>query len=136
MHETISAALRRLVNERAGGYCEYCRLHQDVSPYTHEVDHIVARKHGGQTVAENLALSCLACNRRKGSDLTTIDPITAVIVTLFDPRTQAWGDHFSLRGATIEGLTPSGRGTVFLLAFNRTDRLTQRAMLLREGLYL
>ena len=59
----IPAELRRLVIERASGHCEYCRIHQDVSIYSHEVDHIIALKHGGQTRADNLALSCLSCNR-------------------------------------------------------------------------
>ncbi len=135
MSETIPAELRRLVNERAGGRCEYCRLHQDSSPYTHEIDHIIARKHGGQTIPENLALACLACNRRKGSDLTTIDPVTAVVVPLFNPRVQLWADHFVLNGAAIDGLTPIGRGTVFLLALNAADRLARRTVLLLEGLY-
>ena len=135
MSKTISIDLRRLVNERAGGRCEYCRLHQATSPYTHEIDHIVARKHGGQTVAENMALSCLACNRRKGSDLTTIDSVTAVVVPLFNPRVQLWTDHFVLHGARIDGLTPIGRGTVFLLALNAPDRLARRTTLLFEGLY-
>ncbi|WP_408103981.1 HNH endonuclease [Tolypothrix campylonemoides] len=32
----------------------------------------MAVKHGGETTAENLALSCLSCNRYKGSDFATI----------------------------------------------------------------
>jgi 5-methylcytosine-specific restriction endonuclease McrA len=59
MSEPISTNLRQLVYKRAMGRCEYCLMHQDVSPYTHEIDHLIARKHGGQTVAENLALACL-----------------------------------------------------------------------------
>lgn len=135
MSKAIPVDLRRLVNERAEGRCEYCRLHHSTSLYTHEIDHIIARKHGGQTIAENMALSCLACNRRKGSDLTTIDPITAVIVPLFNPRVQLWADHFVLHDARIEGLTPIGRGTVFLLAFNTPERLSRRSTLLLVGLY-
>jgi len=135
MSETIPADLRRMVIERAGGRCEYCLMHQDVSPYTHEIDHLIARKHGGQTVAENLALACLACNRRKGSDMTTIDPVTNTVVPLFNPRVQRWPDHFVLQRAHIDGISPIGRGTVFLLALNLPDRLTRRESLLAEGLY-
>lgn len=69
---SISAELRKLVIQRASGCCEYCRIHQDFSIYTHEVDHIIAVKHGGETSADNLALSCLSCNRHKGSDFATI----------------------------------------------------------------
>ena len=70
---SIPSSLRQLVIDRAQGKCEYCLIHQDVSIYSHEVDHVIARKHAGQTVAENLALSCLSCNRHKGSDLATFD---------------------------------------------------------------
>jgi 5-methylcytosine-specific restriction endonuclease McrA len=76
MASEVSAALRRSVIERAKGACEYCQLHQDFSIYTHEVDHVTATKHGGKTILENLALACLPCNRRKGSDLTSFDPET------------------------------------------------------------
>jgi len=128
-------SLRRLVIERADGRCEYCLIHQDVSPYTHEVDHLIARKHGGQTVAENLALACLPCNRRKGSDLTAFDPDSGDIVPLFNPRTQLWTAHFALEGARIVGLTPAGRATVALLALNAPVRLTERQALIALGLY-
>ncbi len=82
---SIPSSLRQLVFERAQGKCEYCFIHQDVSIYSHEVDHIIALKHGGQTIAENLALSCLPCNRHKGSDLATFDPISNEIAPLFNP---------------------------------------------------
>jgi len=46
-----SADLRRVVIERAKGKCEYCLVHQDDTPFTHPIDHIIAIRHGGQTVA-------------------------------------------------------------------------------------
>jgi hypothetical protein len=52
----IPAKLRRLVINRAGGQCEYCLIHQDDRPETHPIDHVIALKHGGRTVKENLAL--------------------------------------------------------------------------------
>lgn len=85
---SIPNLLRQLTSDRAKGQCEYCLIHQKFSIYSHEVDHIIAVKHGGQTIAENLALSCLPCNRYKGSDLGTFDPLTGEIVPLFNPRTQ------------------------------------------------
>jgi len=132
---TISTTLRQFVIERADGRCEYCLVHQDISPFTHEVDHIVPRKHGGQTVSENLALACLPCNRRKGSDLTSIDPVSGKIVLLFNPRIHSWTDHFSLEGARVVGLTPIGRATAFLLALNTPIRLVERQALIERGLY-
>lgn len=34
----IPETLRRLVAQRTGGRCEYCRLHEDDAFFTHEVD--------------------------------------------------------------------------------------------------
>ena len=86
MSVQIPPDLKRLVSERAGYCCEYCLIHQDDTPQTHEIDHLVARKHGGPTVEQNLALACLRCNRSKGSDLTAIDTETQQVVALFNPR--------------------------------------------------
>lgn len=130
MSGAIPTHLRQLAHQRAKGHCEYSLIHENMTPFSHEIDHLIACKHGGQTVAENLALSCLSCNRRKGSDLTTIDPIITVVVPLFNPRVQRWADHFVLQGVYIEGLTPIGRATVFLLALNAPDRLVRREALM------
>jgi HNH endonuclease len=132
---TISLALRQLVSERAQAKCEYCRLHQDFSIYSHEIDHIIAQKHGGRTVSENLALACLVCNRHKGSDLTTIDPMTQEITPLFHPRSHTWLEHFVLEDSAIVGITQLGRATAFLLMFNNPTRLLQRRALMTQGLY-
>lgn len=58
----IPANLRRQVLERANYSCEYCLRPSSVSFYPHEVDHIVATKHGGETISENLAYACWRCN--------------------------------------------------------------------------
>ncbi|SRR2546423_1042690 len=104
----IPNALRRLVIERARGLCEYCLVHQDDRPESHQIDHILALKHGGETVNDNLALACAVCNNYKGADLASIDPFDRSIVPLFNPRTQNWHDHFRLDAARIIGLTPTG----------------------------
>ena len=88
MVSSVSAALRKAVIQQADSKCEYCKLSQSASIYTHEVDHLVAVKHDGQTVLENLALTCLHCNRHKGSDLTTFDPTSRDLVRLFNSRHQ------------------------------------------------
>lgn len=132
---SISAELRKLVIQRASGCCEYCLRHQDFSIYTHEVDHIIAVKHGGETTADNLALSCLSCNRHKGSDFATIDQVTKEIVPLFNPRRQVWDEHFYLEGARIEGKTQIGQGTARLLQLNVPNRVLERQVLMSQGLY-
>jgi HNH endonuclease len=131
----IAASVKKLVSQRANGACEYCLMHQDFSIYSHEIDHVVATKHGGQSTVDNLVIACLPCNRHKGSDLTSIDPITGVITTLFNPRTQIWSDHFKLEGGLVLGLISIGRTTIFLLQMNEVSRLQLRQALVDQGLY-
>lgn len=123
----VPVELRRLVRARAGGCCEYCRLDEAVSFALHEIDHIIAEKHGGRTAAENLALSCTLCNRRKGSDLSSVDPETGEIVPLFHPRKDRWPDHFQIDGARLESLTPAAHATARLLGLNNAARHSERA---------
>ncbi len=130
----IPVSLRRLVHERAQGRCEYCLLPESVALAPHQVDHIVALKHGGQTESDNLALSCALCNKRKGSDLTAIDPETGEIAPLYHPRRDVWANHFRLAGAVLEPQTPAARATVRLLQLNQPDRLAERDLLARTGL--
>lgn len=128
-----SVTLRRTVVERAESRCEYCLIHQDLTASAHQIDHVIASKHGGATTFENLALSCTICNRRKGSDLSSVDPETGAVAPLYNPRTQHWWDHFQLRGLQIVGLTPEGRATVALLDLNSYERLAERSELIRGG---
>ncbi|MEH1929636.1 HNH endonuclease [Nostoc sp.] len=132
---SISVELRRLVTQIASARCEYCRIHQNFSIYTHEVDHIIAVKHGGETTADNLALSCLSCNRHKGSDFATIDQLTQEIVPLFNPRRLVWDEHFYLENPRIEGKTQIGQGTARLLQFNVPNRVLSRQVLISQGQY-
>ncbi|MFZ4557090.1 MAG: HNH endonuclease [Pseudanabaena sp.] len=131
----ISTSIRQLVSDRASGKCEYCLIHQDFSIFSHEVDHAVAIKHGGLSNEENLVLSCLPCNRYKGSDLTSIDPITKEITPLFNPRSHKWSDHFQLNESHIIGSTAIGRTTIFLLKLNEPKRLLIRQALSLQQLY-
>ena len=127
---TISAALRRRVQERALGICEYCLLSESDAYFSHEPDHIVACKHGGMTSFENLCWSCFDCTRFKGSDSASLDPEGDRLVPLFNPRTDSWKDHFRLEEKlTINGQTPIGRATERLLKFNMDSRIEVRQAL-------
>ena len=128
-----SFEVRQQVIRRAENRCEYCRLHQDFAASAHQVDHIIAEKHGGPTTADNLAFSCTTCNRRKGSDIGAIDPEAQELVRLYNPRTQRWDDHFRVEDASIIGITPEGRATVELLRLNSYERIAERAELIRAG---
>jgi hypothetical protein len=131
----IPDSLRRLVYSRAQSLCEYCYIEDRYTGKTHEVDHIYAEKHDGLTVAENLCLSCLTCNRNKGSDLCSIDPATGEITRLFHPRRDRWKDHFTLSNGEIQGITPQGRVTAKILQLNIPERLAERRALIRIGRY-
>jgi hypothetical protein len=82
----ISAQLRRQVRKRAGSRSEYWPLPEDIAFFPHEPDHVLALKHGGDTISGNLALSCFDCNGFKGSDVASIDPVSREVVPLFNPR--------------------------------------------------
>ena len=129
----VSAALRQLVHDRANGTCEYCLMPEIAVLVSHEVDHVIAEKHGGRTESPNLALACTICNKHKGSDLASIDPVDGAIVRLFQPRGDRWPDHFQLRDGEIMPLTAIGRVTVRLLQLNRAERRLERKGLLAAG---
>ncbi|MCZ2099098.1 MAG: HNH endonuclease [Anaerolineae bacterium] len=131
----ISAELRRLVAERAEGCCEYCLIPEADTYAIHEIDHVFAEKHGGETTEENLCLSCWICNRLKGTDLCSLDLLNGQITPLFHPRRDQWADHFRLDGATIVPVTPQTRVTVRLLQLNRQQRINERQILIDLGDY-
>lgn len=131
----ISAALRREVRERARERCEYCLIAESEAVFPHEPDHLIARKHGGTTVSENLALACFDCNRFKGTDIASVDLVTGEVVRLFNPRTQRWSQHFRLQRARIVSLTATGRVTEQLLRLNLPIRIEIRQRLAALGKY-
>jgi hypothetical protein len=131
----IPEALRRMVIGRAQNCCEYCLIPQESRLFTFEVDHIIAEKHRGATQEDNLCLSCLDCNRAKGSDFASFDPETGAVALLFNPRQDQWREHFRLNGAVIEPLTAQGRVTVFLLHLNEELRLRERTALIEAERY-
>lgn len=131
----MGAVRTQHVRQRAAGRCEYCRLPQKGTTVPFEIDHIISRKHGGRTVASNLAVACWYCNSFKGSDISGLDPLTKKLVRLFDPRRHKWSHHFRYDGAWLVGLTPIGRTTVRVLQFNCEDAIPLRESLIAEGLF-
>jgi len=131
----ISDKLRQEVRQLAQRRCEYCLLDERCTGRTHEVDHICAEKHGGETIQANLCLSCFYCNRHKGSDLCAPDNQTGELVALFNPRQHIWIEHFRLEDAYIMPLTATGRVTQSLLQINVRERLEERQIFLMVGRY-
>ncbi|MDM8559496.1 HNH endonuclease signature motif containing protein [Candidatus Parabeggiatoa sp. HSG14] len=131
----ISVELRRLVVNRAQQLCEYCLIHENDTFYGCQVDHIISEKHGGLTLAENLAYACTFCNRCKGSDVGSIVLHSGEFSRFFNPRIDQWADHFMLDGAMIVALTDIGRVTAKILDFNNAERLLERQTLQKMGNY-
>lgn len=124
----MEAATRTRVWKRAGDHCEYCHSHQDDEPFFRfQIEHVVARQHGGADDADNLALACPHCNLHKGPNLAGLDPFDSALTRLFNPREQLWDDHIAFRGPLVMGLTAVGRTTVRVLNMNDRIRVELRA---------
>ncbi|MCA9425878.1 MAG: HNH endonuclease [Candidatus Omnitrophica bacterium] len=135
MTSYVSPELRQSVKSRANSVCEYCLIHEEDTFLGCQVDHIIAEKHGGSTVVENLAYACTFCNRFKGTDVGSIADTSGEFTRFFNPRTDRWRDHFALNGSTIEPLSPIGEVTARILGFNNSERLLEREYLKEIGRY-
>ena len=125
----IPSAVRRFVSERANHACEYCLIPEIAVLAPHQIDHVIAEKHGGPTNPDNLALACTICNKHKGSDLASIDPSSGETVRLYRPREDHWHEHFQLKGGRIIPQSAIGRVTVQLLRLNLLERVKERRIL-------
>ncbi len=123
------------VRTRAKNRCEYCGIPFPGYRLPYQIDHIIARQHGGSSEADNLALCCLHCNRHKGPNIAGHDTATGDIVRLYHPRRDVWREHFQLDGAVLVGLTAIGRVTVRVLAMNEPEFLAARQALIQEGIW-
>jgi hypothetical protein len=121
------------VRRRAAGHCEYCHFPEAASELPFHIDHIIARKHGGKTDSGNLAWACFSCNLRKGPNIAGLDPQTGALTPLFNPRVDAWVEHFAWEGAWLRGRTPIGRTTAAVLDINNADSVAVRDALREEG---
>ena len=130
----VPPSLRALVRQRAKNCCEYCLTPETAMLELHEIDHIIPRKHGGSSEAENLALACFTCNRHKGADLSGMDPSSGRRTGLFHPRQHRWSAHFVLQENRIAPRTAIGRATERVLQLNSPFQLERRELLLAAGL--
>ena len=134
MSETTPAQLAKLVRDRAGDVCEYCRLPQISQEAVFHINHIWPRVAYGSTSADNLALACVTCSLKKAARTHAHDPLTKELVPLFHPRQNRWTDHFCWsRGCRILGLTPTGRATALALGMNRPAVIAIRKALTKLG---
>lgn len=135
MSRYMSTELRREVSERAGFRCEYCQLPERAAMVKFQIEHIIALKHHGLTISENLAYACPICNASKGTDIGTVLEGSDVLVPFFNPRKHHWPDHFELVNGKILSTTDIGAATVKILEFNTIERILERIELMKAGVY-
>ena len=127
-------AVRQLVRKRADYRCEYCRVRQSHIPLSPlQIEHVVPKKHHGDDDPANLALACDRCNLHKGTNVAGIDADSGQVVPLYNPRQQAWDEHFELVRFFLEGTTLTGRVTVDVLNMNEDRRVFLRETLMLLG---
>jgi hypothetical protein len=132
---TSWAETARQVEERAGGRCEYCRMHQSLQGATFHVEHITPSSCGGSDDLGNLAWACPGCNLKKSDRLTGLDPDSGNQVPLFHPRNDRWDDHFRWEGYRLIGVSPVGRALVETFDLNHPRRLLIRQAEEHFGLF-
>lgn len=133
----LSSKLRAKIAEASRYRCGYCLMQQIATNWLLEVEHIIPTAAGGTDDEENLWLSCMACNRYKGTQVKVRDPSTGRLVKLFNPRYQKWTRHFhwSYDGTEIIGLTACGRATIKALKLNNEFAKQARAIWREVGIH-
>jgi hypothetical protein len=132
----IPVETERRVRAAARNRCGYCLSPQHLVMARLEIEHIIPIAKGGANHESNLWLSCPLCNRSKGDRTEAQDPESGETVPLFNPRLQAWFEHFRWAddGLRIVGLTPIGRATVAALHLSDDpDALEVRSYWLLAG---
>jgi len=101
-----------------------------------EIEHIIPVGRGGSSEESNLWLSCPLCNKAKSDRTSAVDPASGQEVSIFNPRTQQWNEHFSWSadGLRIIGKSPTGRATVALLKLDSdSDAILVRSYWVQAG---
>lgn len=120
MSDYISQNLRSQIESIDLKRCCYCLTTEANSGMPMTIDHIQPISKGGLNITDNLCLACRTCNEYKSNTTEAIDPLTGLVVCLFNPRQQNWVEHFKWNNnaSLIEGLTAIGRATVIALRMN------------------
>lgn len=131
----IPKELRARVAAQAQYRCGYCLTAARIIGTALEIEHILPTAQGGLTVEANLWLACSPCNGYKNDQTVARDAETGTIVSLFNPRTQVWAQHFawSENSSLMLGFTTSGRATISLLRLNRPVLVLARQLWHRAG---
>jgi hypothetical protein len=133
--EAIPRLVRRMVRDRAGDCCEYCRHPASHSCAPFVCEHVVPRVLGARSTMAELAWACPACNGHKYAKTQAPDSRTGRTVPLFNPRRQPWRRHFAWSADLmhIVGRTATGRATVEALHLNCPALIKLRTALRSVG---
>jgi HNH endonuclease len=133
----IRPSLRRRVQRRGQGLCEYCRSCMEYTGHAFTVDHVIPTSRGGTDDFDNLCLCCFWCNNYKQAAIEATDSRTGRVVSLFNPRTDDWQAHFrwSPTCTRVVGRTAVGRATIVALRLNRPSLVRSRRIWRRHGLH-
>jgi hypothetical protein len=71
----------------------------------------------------------------KSDRLEAEDPSTKKVVPFYNPRTQAWADHFQWLDCSIVGISPARRATIAALNLNHPRRVRIRQAGERFGFF-
>ena len=114
----VPVELQRAVRTRCGNRCAYCQTAEDLTTVVFELEHIVPRALGGETILDNLCLACPSCNRFKADRTSAPDLATGEQVPLFHPQRHQWSDDFAWTddGTRIAALTPPPVGPPWQLS--------------------
>ena len=131
----ISEKLCDKIRLTANNRCGYCQSSQHLIPIPFEIDHILPTSKGGTDVEENLWLSCSVCNSFKHAKTYAPDPQTKTEISIFNPRSQVWSEHFEFieNNSEIRGTTPHGRATVIALKLNNSRAVKMRKLWVSVG---
>jgi hypothetical protein len=128
----MDAALRAFVRERAERRCKYCQPdEEDSGRLSFQIEHIIARQHGGTDEPEALCYACAQCNWAKGPNLAGM--LAGKLYPLFNPRKQSWRRHFRWDQSVLVGKTKTGIVTIQVLNINEPARVMLRKNLFVEG---
>ncbi|MFN0035223.1 MAG: HNH endonuclease [Saprospiraceae bacterium] len=131
----LPLSVRKFVEDRAAGLCEYCKSPAGFATQSFVIEHIVPLAKEGGSELTNLAWACQGCKGHKFTKTEAPDPLTGQASPLFNPRTQNWKEHFDWdeNFTQIIGLTPIGRATVDCLRLNRPPLIRLRTALFLLG---
>lgn len=101
-------------------------MHQSLQGATFHIEHVTPRVQGGANDSRNLALACPSCNLHKADRTSGPNSSIGGVVPFFNPRLQAWNDHFEWNEYTLVAKSEIGRVTILAFDLNHERRIKIR----------